>query len=67
MGSSDKLNAPFENQPLIVRVLKDDHSEAKPNELGRIVVKLPLPPGTIQGLWENDELFKHVYFEEYPG
>jgi propionyl-CoA synthetase len=50
-----------------VRVLKEDNSEAKPSELGRIVIKLPLPPGTIQGLWENDELFMNTYFHEFPG
>jgi len=52
---------------LKVRVLKDDNSEAKSKELGRIVIKLPLPPGTIQGLWENDELFNNTYFHEFPG
>lgn len=37
------------------------------NELGRIVIKLPLPPGTIQTLWENDQLFLKTYFEKYKG
>lgn len=50
-----------------VRVLKDPTTEAEPKELGRIVIKLPLPPGTMTTLWENDELFKTLYFKEFPG
>ena len=50
-----------------VRVLKDDNSETGHEELGRIVIKMPMAPGTISGLWENDELFKKIYFEKYPG
>lgn len=51
----------------IVRILRDDNTEADPKELGRIVIKLPLPPGTMSTLWENDELFKSTYFTKYPG
>ena len=47
--------------------MRDDNTEAGPNELGRIVVKLPLPPGSLITLWNNDELFKSVYFDKYPG
>jgi len=50
-----------------VRVLKDDKTEAGPKELGRIVIKMPLPPGTMATLWENDEYFKNLYFKNYPG
>lgn len=31
------------------------------------MVKTPLPPGTILTLWENDALFKSLYFDKYPG
>lgn len=30
-----------------VRVLREDHTEADPGELGRVVIKLPFPPGTM--------------------
>lgn len=40
--------------------------EAKPNELGRIVVKLPLPPGNMSTLFKNDDLFEAVYFQKFP-
>lgn len=50
-----------------MRILRDTNTEANANELGRIVIKLPLPPGTMSTLWENDELFRSVYFKSYPG
>ena len=31
-----------------VKIIKPDQSLAKPNEMGDIVVKLPLPPGHFQ-------------------
>ncbi|MFZ3034753.1 MAG: propionyl-CoA synthetase [Parvibaculum sp.] len=34
---------------------------------GAIVVKLPLPPGCLSTLWENDEGFKASYLADYPG
>lgn len=39
--------------------------EAAPDELGNIVVKLPLPPGFSSSLWENDELFEKTYFSKF--
>lgn len=50
----------------VVRVLKQDGNEAKPDELGRIVVKLPLPPGTMSNLYQAPERFCQVYFTRYP-
>ena len=37
------------------------------NQLGRIVVKLPLPPGNMSTLYRNDDLFEKVYFQRFPG
>ena len=36
-------------------------------EIGALVVKLPLPPGTLPTLWNNDERFLDSYLEEFPG
>lgn len=36
-------------------------------EIGVIAVKLPLPPGTLPTLWQNDEGFIRSYMEEIPG
>lgn len=35
-------------------------------ELGRIVLKLPLPPGNMATLYKNDELFRKLYFQKFP-
>ncbi|KAK4872012.1 hypothetical protein RN001_016136 [Aquatica leii] len=50
-----------------VRVILPNGREAKPNELGRIVVKLPLPPGTMSTLYKAPEQFYKIYFAKYPG
>ncbi|XP_069698687.1 acyl-CoA synthetase short-chain family member 3, mitochondrial isoform X3 [Periplaneta americana] len=50
-----------------VHVLRPDGSEAERNELGRIVCKLPLPPGTMSTLYKAPERFLQVYFSKYPG
>jgi len=38
-----------------------------PNIEGVIAVKLPLPPGNLTTLWQNDEGFKESYTDPYPG
>ncbi|KAM8974547.1 acyl-CoA synthetase short-chain family member 3, mitochondrial [Pelodytes ibericus] len=50
-----------------VKVLNDNMEEVKPNTLGNIVVKLPLPPGAFSTLWENEDMFKDLYFQKFPG
>ncbi len=50
-----------------VKVLKADKSESKVNEMGDIVVKLPLPPGTFPTLWNADERYKKTYMSNYEG
>ncbi|XP_060047486.1 acyl-CoA synthetase short-chain family member 3, mitochondrial isoform X2 [Erinaceus europaeus] len=50
-----------------VMILDDNMQKLKAWSLGNIVVKLPLPPGAFSGLWKNQEAFKHLYFEKFPG
>ncbi|EEB15004.1 luciferase, putative, partial [Pediculus humanus corporis] len=50
-----------------VRILRKDGTEADFLELGRIVVKLPLPPGTMSTLYKADDRFIETYFTKYPG
>ncbi|MBI2783766.1 MAG: propionyl-CoA synthetase [Gammaproteobacteria bacterium] len=38
-----------------------------PGEIGALVLKLPLPPGTFTTLWGNDERFINAYFKTFPG
>jgi len=48
-------------------VLGEDGHPIKPGDIGAIVAKLPLPPGTLPTLWQNDERFKEAYLSEFPG
>jgi propionyl-CoA synthetase len=50
-----------------VRVLDDDGAEVGPGDIGAIVVKLPLPPGTLPTLWNADDRYRQAYLERYPG
>ena len=50
-----------------VKILKSDGKEAKPNEMGDVVVKLPLPPGTFPTLWNADQRYEDTYMSRYPG
>lgn len=50
-----------------VRILRPDGSEANADEIGDIVVKLPLPPGSLPTLWQNDERFKSAYLNRHRG
>ena len=50
-----------------VKVIKPDQTLTKPNEMGDIVVKLPLPPGTFPTLWNADQRYKETYMSNYPG
>ena len=50
-----------------VKIVKSNGKEAKPNEMGDVVVKLPLPPGTFPTLWNADQKYKDNYMSTYPG
>lgn len=50
-----------------VRVLDSQGREAKRGDIGPIAVKLPLPPGCLPTLWNNDEGYIASYLAEYPG
>src|SRR5438132_1162008 len=50
-----------------VRVLGPDGSEVPAGQTGSIVIKLPLPPGCLPTLWNNDAGFVQSYLSAYPG
>ncbi len=50
-----------------VRIVNDEGKELAANEEGNIVVKLPLPPGTLATLWRNEERFVKSYMDTFPG
>jgi propionyl-CoA synthetase len=48
-------------------VLDRDCQPVADGDIGTLAVKLPLPPGTLPTLWQNDERFQKAYLEEFPG
>ncbi|TVL30627.1 propionyl-CoA synthetase [Shewanella xiamenensis] len=38
-----------------------------PNVSGNVVIKLPLPPGTLTTLWQNNKRYQDSYLSMYPG
>ncbi|GAB6054392.1 propionyl-CoA synthetase [Magnetospira thiophila] len=50
-----------------VQVLDDDLKPVKAGDIGSIVVKLPLPPGTLPTLWNAEQRFREAYLEDFPG
>ena len=48
-------------------VLDDEGQSVAPGEIGAIVAKLPLPPGTLPTLWQNDERYQQAYLSAFPG
>jgi propionyl-CoA synthetase len=50
-----------------VRAISDDGQELTGNQIGNIVIKLPLPPGCLPTLWNNDEGFRKSYLNRYSG
>ena len=50
-----------------IRVVSEANEEVKRGDMGAIVVKLPLPPGTLPTLWNADQRYRDAYLSDYPG
>jgi propionyl-CoA synthetase len=50
-----------------VRALDESGHERPDGEIGALVVKLPMPPGSSPTLWNADERFRDKYLSAYPG
>jgi len=50
-----------------VRVLGEEGGELPRGQIGNVAIKLPLPPGCLPTLWNNEESFKNSYLTAYPG
>ena len=50
-----------------VRILDEDGAEMPAGRIGAIVLKLPLPPGCLPTLWNNDDGFVQSYLSRHPG
>ncbi len=50
-----------------VHVLDGKGNDAAPGDVGAIACKLPLPPGTLPGLWQANDRYRSAYLERFPG
>ncbi len=63
-----KLGSPAVPLPgFDLQILDDAGAELPRGELGAIVIKLPLPPGTLPTLWNAEERYRSSYLEAFPG
>ena len=50
-----------------VRILDEMGHEVPPSTTGNVVIKLPLPPGCLPTLYQNEAGYRSGYLERYPG
>ncbi len=50
-----------------LEVLDEAHQPCEAGKVGSLVVRLPLPPGTLTTLWNADQRCHDSYFAEFPG
>ncbi|MBM3486472.1 MAG: propionyl-CoA synthetase [Alphaproteobacteria bacterium] len=50
-----------------LRVLDDTGAAVPRGQIGALVAKLPLPPGTLPTLWNAEDRFREAYLAEHPG
>jgi propionyl-CoA synthetase len=50
-----------------VRVLSEDNKEMPAGQIGSIAIRLPMPPGCLPTLWNNDAGYEKSYLSRHPG
>ncbi len=50
-----------------VKILGNDGQELGPDEEGIVAIKMPLPPGCLPTLWNNDKRYQESYMDPFPG
>lgn len=50
-----------------VQVVNSSGEQLPAGEIGNIVIKLPLPPGTLPTMWKNDAGYRKFYLDPFPG
>ncbi len=50
-----------------VRVLSEENEEMPAGQIGSIAIKLPMPPGCLPTLWNNDAGYETSYLTKHPG
>lgn len=61
-GSSSRAVPGFD-----IRILNEEGQELPANKEGFIAIKLPLPPGCLTGIWNDEERFKKSYLQVFDG
>ena len=63
-----KVGSPSVPMPgYAIDALDEACKPVKRGDMGSIVVKLPLPPGCLPTLWNQDERMRESYLAEFPG
>jgi len=71
LGSAGLANPGYDIK--VVKGLVDEDAvggeaiEVPVGEMGEVIIKLPLPPGTMQGLYGSADRFMKSYYDRYPG
>lgn len=50
-----------------IKIFDDTGFELDPHHEGYLVIKLPLPPGAMLGIWNDYERFQNSYLSQYNG
>ncbi len=50
-----------------LQVLDEDGNNLPPGEIGNLVIKLPLAPGSLTTMWNNEAGYVENYLSRYPG
>ncbi len=50
-----------------LHVLNESNEEMKRGQMGALSIRLPMPPGCLPTLWQNDRGFVESYLAEFPG
>lgn len=50
-----------------VQILDESGKEVPAGKMGSIAIKLPLPPGALPTLWQQDDRFAESYLSEFKG
>jgi propionyl-CoA synthetase len=63
-----KPGSPTKAVPGYTIEILDPKGAALPaNQEGAVAIRLPLPPGTLATLWNNDARYRETYLSTYPG
>lgn len=61
-GSSGKAVSGYN-----IKILGENGQELSANEEGYVMIQLPLPPGTLLDVWNDNQRFQAGYLNKYPG